>query len=110
MSIPMPWMYVWELDIPQVAFTSDIVLNALFAISAVDLSSRFPEDVEMALASKAYFHKAVTAHRQLVIDDDEESAIPLFLTAVLLVSAFSPGHRQRQYPWSSAKTPGRPYH
>ncbi|EPE24984.1 Zn2/Cys6 DNA-binding protein [Glarea lozoyensis ATCC 20868] len=92
LSTPLPWTSIWELDIPQIAFTSDLVLNALFALSALDLSSRCPEDSAMAVASKTYFHKTVVNHRQLVERDDDTYAVPVLLTAVLIA----------HYTWLSA--------
>lgn len=84
-SQPIPWIRLWEIDIPRIEFTSSLALNALLAISAFDLSSRDPADQEIALASRVYFHKALKQHRQTVLEDNDASALPVLIASVLIV-------------------------
>lgn len=78
---------MFDVDIPQVAFSSNLVLNALYAISALDLFNRDPQDHAMEHASRFYFQKALVAHRKAIQDQvDDSHSVPVLFTAVLLVS------------------------
>jgi hypothetical protein len=75
---------MWEVDIPQIAFSSDIVLNALFAISAMHLLASNPDDQTLVRASRLYLDKAVQKHRFAIDKVDPETAEPLLVSAVLV--------------------------
>jgi hypothetical protein len=98
---------LWEIDIPQMAFSSDIVLNALLAISALNLLSLNPNDRTLALASRSYFDKALTKHRERVPHIESGNAEPLLVAAVLIahhtwLSAHSSeGGERYGVPWET---------
>jgi hypothetical protein len=75
----------WEVDIPQIAFTSDVVLNGLLAISALNLLSMNPGDPIVAAASIRYFDKAIVKQRALLGHINSQNAEPLLLTSVLIL-------------------------
>jgi hypothetical protein len=79
----------WEVEIPQMAFTSDVVLRALLAISARNLLSLNPRDKVLAEASSYYFGKAVAKHLatigQIEGQIDCEDAEALLLTASMII-------------------------
>lgn len=89
-SVPVNCM--WDFDIPMIAFSSDLVLNALFAISALDLSSRNPSDKAVTLASKSYLGKAVAQHRVALANINSQNAIQIIIAAILIT----------HYTWLSA--------
>jgi hypothetical protein len=74
-----------EIDVPQIAFTSDIVLSALLALSALNLSSLNPRDKGLIAASRYYFDKTVVRHRAALGQIDGQNAEPILVTAVLIV-------------------------
>jgi hypothetical protein len=75
---------IWEFDIPQIAFSSDIVLNALFAITALHLQGVSPDDPVLARASLSYLDNAVTKHQAALARVDEQSAESLLAAAILI--------------------------
>ncbi|KAE8445676.1 hypothetical protein EG329_012974 [Mollisiaceae sp. DMI_Dod_QoI] len=75
---------LWEVDIPQLAFSNEIVLNALLGIAAFNLLSLNPNDRTLAVAARTYFNKAVVKQRDAVTHVDRQSAEPLLVSAVLL--------------------------
>lgn len=82
--VPLLCHPMWEVNIPQVAFSSPMVLDALLGISAIHLLALQPEDHSLALASRAYFNRAVANQRNALSRLDAESAQPLLVTAVLI--------------------------
>ena len=82
--VPLLCHPMWEVNIPQVAFSSPIVLDALLGISALHLLALQPGDHSMALASRSYFNKAVTKQRDALPDLNTENAEPLLVAAVLI--------------------------
>ena len=99
--VPLFTHPMWEVDVPQIAFSSGIVLNALLGISALNLLSLTPHDQSLALASQSYFHKAVTEHRNALAHVDAHNAEPLLVAAVLIA----------HHTWLTAHTtsPEEPY-
>lgn len=83
---------LWNIDIPQMAFSSDIVLNALLGLSALRLQGTNPDDAVLARASLFYLGKAVKKHQEALELIDEQSAEPLLVAAVLIA----------HYTWLSA--------
>ncbi|KAF8858929.1 hypothetical protein BDZ45DRAFT_384533 [Acephala macrosclerotiorum] len=75
---------LWEVDIPQLAFSNEIVLNALLGIAAFNLLSLTPDDRTLAVAANTYFNKAIVKQRDAVSKVDRHNAEPLLVSAVLL--------------------------
>lgn len=92
---------MWDTDIPQAAFASDLVLSALLAITALHLRSSMPDDPDLAHAAGHYFGQAVRRYRPALQHITEPMADPLVMTAVLI--GF--------YTWRISYTPnpGMPY-
>jgi hypothetical protein len=75
---------MWEIDIPQMAFSSEIVLNALLAISAIHMHTINPAEKALSRASRSYLDRAVKRHRLAMVEVDSETAEPLLVAAVLV--------------------------
>jgi len=73
----------WEIDIPQIAFSSEMVLNAVLSISATNLSAEHPEDRTLKLAASSYFQRALALQRATLTHIDHENAQPLIVAAVV---------------------------
>jgi hypothetical protein len=92
---------MWNDDIPQAAFGSDLVLSALLAISALHLRNLTPDDPELIYAAGHYFGQAVRKYRPALTHITEPMAEPLLMTAMII--GF--------YTWSVSymPNPGTPY-
>lgn len=92
---------IWDFDIPRIAFSSDVVLNALLGLSALHLRSKTPDDPVLMRASLSYLDKAVTKHQAALARVDEHTAEPLLVAAVLIA----------HHTWLTAhsKDPGERY-
>ncbi|KAK0109201.1 hypothetical protein ONS96_003024 [Cadophora gregata f. sp. sojae] len=89
------------MDIPRLAFQSDLVLSALLGISALHQAALTPSDVEVSRAAEMYFDKSVTNHRQALSTATQDSAEFLLATAILICHhAWLAGH---------TSVPGRQY-
>ena len=99
--IPLLCSPVWECDVPQIAFSSDIVLNALLALTALHLHNINPDDQILGRASLTYLDRAVTKHQAALSRVDYGSAEPLLVAAVLIA----------HHTWLTAhsKDPGERY-
>jgi hypothetical protein len=75
---------MWEVDIPQIAFSNDIVLNAMLGIASFNLHSLYPDDHSLALASRTYLNRAVVKQRDALKEVNRQNAEPLLVSAVLL--------------------------
>ncbi|CZR53074.1 uncharacterized protein PAC_02952 [Phialocephala subalpina] len=84
MASPNVMDSLWEVDIPQLAFSNEIVLNALLGIAAFNLLSLTPNDRTLAVAANTYFNKAIVKQRDAVGKVDRQNAEPLLVSAVLL--------------------------
>jgi hypothetical protein len=82
--VPILCHPMWEISIPQMAFSSPIVLDALLGISALHLLALQPGDHSLALASKSYFNKALTKQRDSVSSLHAGNAEALLVAAVLI--------------------------
>jgi Fungal specific transcription factor domain len=82
------------VEIPQIAFSSELVLNALMAISALHLLSMDPQDHTLAWASGKYLGKALQEHRAAVETMDSRNPEALIIAAVLIA----------HHHWLSAST------
>ena len=89
---------MWEINIPQLAFTSPIVLDALLSISALHLLALQPGDQSLAFASRLYFSKALKKQRDSVTNINAENAEPLLVGAVLIA----------HHTWLAAHITGSP--
>lgn len=74
----------WEQTIPQLSFSSEVVLNPMLALSALHLHSHSPNDSDAAIAVYRYFGRALSHHRHALLGPDEGSSEELWLSAVLL--------------------------
>jgi Fungal specific transcription factor domain len=75
---------LWEVDIPSMAFTSEIVMNALLGISAWHLWAMNPQDQTSIMASRAYFGKAIKQQRIALEKNDEQELTSIFITGMVL--------------------------
>lgn len=75
---------IWSVDIPQLAFHSDLVLSAVLGISALHLSALDPGDQKVALAAQHYFGRAVSQHRLALGNVGEHGAEAILATAILI--------------------------
>ncbi|TVY91404.1 Sterol uptake control protein, partial [Lachnellula willkommii] len=75
---------IWSVDIPQLAFHSDLVLSAVLGISALHLSALDPGDQTVALAAQHYFDRAVSQHRLALGNVEEQDAEAILATAILI--------------------------
>ena len=82
--VPILCHPMWEVSIPQMAFSSPIVLDALLGVSALHLLALQPGDHSLVLASKSYFNKALTKQRDLVSSLNAGNAEALLVAAVLI--------------------------
>jgi hypothetical protein len=76
--------YVWSLDIPRLAFQSELVLNALLGISALHHSALTPDDPIFSHAAGFYFDKAVRYHRRALATVDKSSSEAVLATAIII--------------------------
>jgi hypothetical protein len=92
---------MWDLDIPQTAFGSDLVMSALLAISALHLRNLTPDDPDLTYAAGHYFGHAVRKYRPALAHITEPLAEPVLMTAMIV--GF--------YTWLVSWTPnvGTPY-
>jgi hypothetical protein len=92
---------MWDLDVPQTAFGSDLVMSALLAISALHLRFLTPDDPDLTYAAGHYFGQAVRKYRPALAHITEPLAEPVLMTAMIV------GY----YTWlvSWTPNPGTPY-
>ena len=82
--VPLMPRALWEVDVPQMAFSSDIVLNALLGLSALHLMALNPTDPTLGPASKSYFQKAIVKHRNAVAHINSGNAEQILTAAVII--------------------------
>lgn len=75
---------MWEVDIPRLAFSSDLVLTALLGIAASNLLSLNPNDRSLASASKSYFNKAVQKQCVALNSIGPNTIEPLFVAGAII--------------------------
>ncbi|KAE9375646.1 hypothetical protein N431DRAFT_480913 [Stipitochalara longipes BDJ] len=93
-TVPILPLSLWEVEIPQIAFSSELVLNALMGISALHLLSMNPQDRSLASASGWYLGKALKEHRTAMETMDLRNPEELIFAAVLIA----------HHHWLSAST------
>jgi hypothetical protein len=98
--VPVLCHPMWEIDIPQIAFSSEIVLNALLALSSLHLLALTPNDPILPRASRSYLDKAITKHQVAITQVDQHNVEPLLVAAVLIahhtwLTAHSKGTKER---------------
>ncbi|KAE9378285.1 hypothetical protein N431DRAFT_328339 [Stipitochalara longipes BDJ] len=76
--------YVWSIDIPKLAFQSDLVLSALLGISALHHWALTPDDPRLSYAAGFYFDRAIRVHRKALGEVDQASAESVLATAILI--------------------------
>lgn len=92
---------LWEVDIPQVAFSSPLVLNALLGISACHLWSLSPTDQNLAKVSRLYFGKALQLQRRALEEGKEQDVEAIYMAAIVLAHhcwlLYHSGERREAY-------------
>lgn len=94
---------MWQRIVPRLAFTSEIVLNPLLALTALHLHGQDPScDRALPLAVERYLGRSLADHRAaLERPDDDGMTEPVWVSAVLLsVLYWLLAHQRR---------PGEPY-
>ncbi|CZR60587.1 uncharacterized protein PAC_10483 [Phialocephala subalpina] len=76
--------HVWSMDIPRLAFHSDLVLSALLSISTPHHWALTAEDPPLSYAAGYYFDKAVRNHRMALSNEDQDSAEAVLATAIII--------------------------
>ncbi|KAF3390767.1 hypothetical protein DPV78_011347 [Talaromyces pinophilus] len=75
----------WQHTIPQLGFSSEIILNPMLALSALHLHAHSPDDAMVGIALQRYFGRALAHHRHALSDTTQgSSAEQLWLSAVVL--------------------------
>ncbi|KAL2073404.1 hypothetical protein VTL71DRAFT_10728 [Oculimacula yallundae] len=75
---------LWNFEIPQVAFSSELVLNALLGITSLNLLSLNPNDKSLLESAWSHFDKAVVMQRTATVQMDPQNAEPMIIAAILL--------------------------
>lgn len=75
---------LWDFEIPQVAFSSELVLNALLGLTSLNLLSLHPDDQALSSSAWSYFNKAVILQRTALDTMERRNAEPMIIAAVLL--------------------------
>jgi hypothetical protein len=75
----------YDVNVPQLAFSSPSVLHALLGVSAVHLLALTPNDRTLERASRFYFYKALQQHREALVNLENQDAETLLAVAVLIV-------------------------
>jgi len=73
-----------QVDVPQIAFSSPLVLYAMLGLSALNLSSLIPDDRTLPLAADSYLSKALEQHQEAISHLDPTNAEPVLIAAVLI--------------------------
>jgi len=75
---------LWDFEIPQVAFSSPLVLNALLGITSLNLLSLNPNDQALFQSAWSHFDKAIMLQRAALDQMDRQNAEPMIIAAILL--------------------------
>lgn len=76
---------LWKVEIPSIAFTSEVVLNALLGISAWHLWSLNPDDEQLITASRIYFGHALKLQRLALQQTGAKRDLPpVFIASIIL--------------------------
>lgn len=75
---------LWDFEIPQVAFSSELVLNALLGLTSLNLYSVNPDDQTLGSSAWTYFQKAVVLQRKALDAMERRNAEPMIIAAILL--------------------------
>lgn len=76
----------WQHTIPQLGFSSEVILNPMLALSALHLHAHSPGDAMVGIALRRYFGRALAHHRHALSDIRQggSSTEQLWLSAVVL--------------------------
>ena len=86
---------LWIDKVPQMAFQSDLLLDALLSVAALHLQDLNPEDPKLDVAINHYLDRTLTKHRYNLGRIDKTLEEPLFLTAFMLCfTTWNLAHRQ----------------
>lgn len=75
---------MWEVEIPSIAFNSEVVLNALLGISAWHLWAVNPNDQKMKLVSRNYFGEAIRLQRAALEPPNTQQLKQAFIAGIIL--------------------------
>jgi hypothetical protein len=75
---------MWEVEIPSMAFNSEVVLNSLLGISAWHLWAVSPNDQKMKFISRYYFGEAIRLQRAALEYQDTQQLKPAFIAGIIL--------------------------
>ncbi|KAG4437788.1 hypothetical protein IFR05_006723 [Cadophora sp. M221] len=75
---------LWDLEVPQVAFSSELVLNALLGITSLNLLALNPNDQTLFQSAWSHFDKAIVLQRTALDQMDRQDAEPMIIAAILL--------------------------
>lgn len=75
---------LWDFEVPQVAFSSEIVLNALLGIMSLSLFTLNPDDQVLYQSAWSHFDKAVVLQRSALDRMDRQKAEPMIIAAIIL--------------------------
>ncbi|KAH8805279.1 hypothetical protein F5884DRAFT_798873 [Xylogone sp. PMI_703] len=83
-ALPICAKFVWQVAIPQFAFSSQVVRNAMIAISGLHLFSLTPEDQSLLFASRVYLDRAIAHHRSSIDNIDRQNSELIVVTGMLI--------------------------
>lgn len=75
---------LWAIDVPQMAFNCDYVLNALLGLSAQHLWALDSKQKSLAVISRRYLAKAISSHRERLQRAERSNAEYLLATSNLI--------------------------
>lgn len=76
--------HIWAIDIPRMAFHSDLVLDSVLGIGAQHLWALTPQDKSLAYSSRFYLDRALSKHQLALANADSYSAESLLASAILI--------------------------
>lgn len=88
---------LWHHRVPMLAFESEVILDAVLAISALHLQSLAAPDTthEFSRTSAKYLNRALVAHRRILATNDKSMAETLLVSAILISNiAWLQAHRR----------------
>lgn len=75
---------LWAIDVPQMAFNCDYLLNALLGLSAQHLWALDPKKKSFAVVSRRYLAWAISSHRERLQQAERSNAECLLATSILI--------------------------
>ncbi|KAI0206969.1 hypothetical protein F4808DRAFT_15850 [Astrocystis sublimbata] len=86
---------LWLDKVPQMAFESDLLLDALLTLAAIHMNDLMPQDHKLEVAVNHYLDRTLTKHRYSLGTIDQSLAEPVFVTAFMLcITSWQLAHRR----------------